>query len=193
MYKFNLTLFVALLFSFCTKAQNSPTISSVKFGDLKLLFPIDSVNKYLDNKITLTQLKGENTSVSDTVYTTYKGFTVRLVINSYLDYMSTKLTTELASIYCDDSKIKTKSGIKIGDNKYDLIKKLEGSYLTINPNPDKRKGYSIVSLYDGTSGFQLIFYFKDNVLYAIECDSQEFFGCSKFIDNPVIFNQMDNC
>jgi hypothetical protein len=175
MDKPSIILILAFLFSFNIQGQ---TISSVKFGDIKLKAPVDSINKYVDNQVAvhIPKYLGNDVYdyVYDTVFTTYKNFTVKLIINSYYDYQTKKIKTELTNIFTDDIKIKTKSGIKIGDNKYDVIKKLEGSYLIINPDEKKRKEYSTVVLQDSGNGCQLSFYFKNNLLYATECSLMEY-------------------
>lgn len=170
MNKLSLTVFIALLISFNTKAQ-TPIISSIKLGNLKLGSSIDTVNKYLDNKITLKELPSADMYISDTIYTSYRGADVRLIFNCYLNEAK-KIITELVSVYSESKVVTTKSGIKFGDNKYDIIRKLEGSYLYVYPDEKKRKEYSTITLIDQTTYARLVFYFKDNMLYAIECTNE---------------------
>ncbi len=172
MNKLSLILFLALLISFSAKAQ-TPIISSVKLGNLKLGAPVDTINQYLDNKITLKPFKStdEYYYLSDTIHTTYRNAPVRLIFNCFLNETK-KLTTELIGIYSESKLVTTKSGIKLGDNKYDIIRKLEGSYLYVYPDEKKRKGFSTVTLIDQTTYTMLVFYFKYNVLYAIECTNE---------------------
>ena len=89
------------------------------------------------------------------------------------------LEPAIYSIYTESPLFYTPRGIKIGMNKFDIIKQLDGSYLDVMPDwryaekGDKR--YSIVQLYDNDNGSMLSMYFFENNLYAIRCSIYE--GC----------------
>jgi hypothetical protein len=107
----------------------------------------------------------------------YKNIFVRLIFQNYYNLELKKQVINLTRIYTEDSKILTKSGIRIGDNKFDIVRKLDGSILSLSPDLEKGKPYSKLVLQDLTSSTMLAFYFKDNVLFAIGLDIEEEGGC----------------
>ena len=143
--------------------------TTLRFGQIELGMNIDSVNKYLDNPIELKKLKYFDDFRMDTFYVTYKNQPIRLIYTDYCDIETRKRIVTLNAIYCDDNQTRTKSGIKIGDDKFDIIKRLEASYLILNPTCDKGKEFSTVTLVDKL-GRSMIFYFKLNMLIAIEIE-----------------------
>jgi hypothetical protein len=161
------------LFIVATSLGQNVYISSIKLGELRINVPLDSVNKFLETKIKLKPLKNENDFKFDTINTTYKNVLVRLVFQNYYNPETKKQVINLTQIYTNDRKILTKSGIKIGDNKFDIVKKLDGSYLNLSPDLDKGKPYSILVLSDINSSTLMTFYFMDNLLYAISVDIEE--------------------
>jgi len=149
-----------------------PTISTVRLGDLKPGLELDSINKFLDVKIKVKPLKKIDETSADSANIVYKGLKVMLVLYKYID--GKKMTAYLTNIYSEDANLTTKSGIKMGDNKFDLIKKLDGSTLNVSLNYLKADPkYSMVTLYDNQSGSSLTFYFLNNLLYAFETGSSE--------------------
>ena len=166
-----------LLFIVCIKIQAQiQTVSSTRFDEIKLNIPIDSVNRILNSNIHLKG--GSNDFRYDTIWANYKTDSIQLVFSRYLNSKG-QIETNLVSMFCKSKNLKTRSGIKPGDNKFDLIKKLDGSTLRIAPDwhlPDdypERKLYSIVVLYDYTNNSLLNFYFYNNNLYGFECASME--------------------
>jgi hypothetical protein len=170
---------LGLIFSFflTTSFGQNVFISSVKLGEIKINAPIDSINKFLETKIKLSPFKKENEVKKDTIKTTYKNISVRLIFQNYYDFENGKQLFTLLNLYSEDSKIITKSGIKIGDNKFDIVKKLDGSILSISPDLERGKLYSTLVLFDSTADTMMTFYFKDNLLYAIGLEPQDEFGC----------------
>ena len=89
------------------------------------------------------------------------------------------LEPAIYSIYTESPRFFTPGGIRVGMNKFDIIKQLDGSFLDVMPDwrftekGDKR--YSIVQLYDNDNGSMLSMYFFENKLYAIRCSIYE--GC----------------
>lgn len=151
-------------------------VSSTRFDELRLNIPVDSVNRIVKSNIRLKG--GSNDFRYDTVWVNYKTDSVQLVFSRYLNSKN-QVETNLVSMFCRSSTLKTRSGIKPGDNKFDLVKKLDGSTLRIAPdwhfsedNPE-RKFYSIIVLYDYTNNSLLNFYFYNNSLYGFECSSME--------------------
>lgn len=165
------------VFIVATSFGQNVYISSIKLGEIRINVPLDSVNKFLETKIKLKPFKVENDLKFDTVNTIYKGIPVRLVFQNYFNQDTKKQVINLTQIYTEDSKIITKSGIKIGDNKFDIVKKLDGSYLNLCPDLGMGKPYTLLILSDLNSSTLMTFHFKDNLLYAIEIGVQEEVGC----------------
>lgn len=132
--------------------------------------PVDSVGKVLGKKLQVKESKDEFSL--DTMWVQYKGDSVRLVFNRFINEKK-RVVTGLQNIYTAAKKLQTKSGIRPGDDKFDIIKKLDGSTLRVSPDwyfensPDK-KLYSTVVLYDYTNDSLLLFHFYNNSLYAFE-------------------------
>lgn len=163
---------LVLLISCCAICNAQlQTISSVRLDELKLKMPVDSVNKVLGASLQVKASKYEFST--DTIWVTYKGDSVRLVFNRYINEKK-QVETSLQNIYASSKTLKTKSGIKPGGNKFDIIKKLDGNTLRIAPDwffenaPDK-KLHSTVVLYDYDNYSIVIFHFYNNLLYAFEC------------------------
>ncbi len=115
------------------KLDAQVTVTTAKFGNLKVGASLDSTNRQLDQKIKLPALQEGQEFSYDTIYTTYRSASIRLVFYQYIHYETKKLITELSSIYSESSNVITRSGIKTGDNKFDVVKKLDGMFLTIKP------------------------------------------------------------
>jgi hypothetical protein len=149
----------------------TPVFTSLRLGDLKLNTPLDSVNKILKSKIKFTYKK-DGYYQSDSANVIYNGLPIKLFFTNYFDESAKKQRIYLTSIYCDHNLLQTKSGIKLGDNKFEIIKKLDGNELRISRDyrdeiKEKNKALSIVTLADYNNNSELIFYFKDHLLYAI--------------------------
>lgn len=169
-----ITILLFLLFfllGFYFSQAQVQTMSSMRFDELRLTMPLDSVNKILGTQLQVKASKWEFST--DTIWTNYKGDSVRLVFDRFTNEKK-QLVCNLQNIYSTGKAIHTKSGIQYGDNKFDLIKKLDGGTLKISPDwffeqhPDK-KSYSSVVLYDYTNYSIIIFHFYNNLLYAFEC------------------------
>lgn len=150
-------------------------VSSTRFDELRLNIPVDTVNKILGSSIRLENSKDFN---YDTVRLIYKTDSLTLVFSKFLN-LKNKMETSLVSMFCKGKNLKTRSGLKPGDNKFDIIKKLDGSTMRIAPdwhlaeNFPERKLYSIIALYDYDNNSVLNFYFFNNTLYGFECASME--------------------
>lgn len=159
------------LLGFMLSYAQLQTLSSMRLDDLRLTMPIDSVNRILNANLKVKESKWEFST--DTIWTTYKQDSVRLVFNRFINEKK-QVVSELQNIYSAATTIKTKSGIRYGDNKFDIIKKLDGSTLKVSPDwfyeqlPEKKR-YSAVVLYDYSNFSIIIFHFYDNALYAFEC------------------------
>ncbi len=83
------------------------------------------------------------------------------------------------SMYTEDARARTPSGIGMGSDKFDVVKKLDGYYLEVMPDWRKEEGkdkrYSIIHLMDSNNGTMLTMYFFNNKLYAFMVSMYE--GC----------------
>jgi hypothetical protein len=169
-------LTLQLFYLLATQAQLI-SISSTRLDELRLKMPLDTVNKILGTHITINNNTGQYNN--DTIWVQYKNNAVRLVFDRYTDG-KTPISNTLTGIYTTANSVKTGSGIKTGDDKFDVIKKLDGRILKISPDwhydydNQLKKMYSAIVLYDYEHSSELIFYFYNNKLYAFECNT--FYG-----------------
>lgn len=170
-----ITFIVFLFVSINTYAQ-ALIASSVKIGDLKIFAPLDSINKYIEPPIVIKPFISKNSWEHDTVICNYKNTKLRLVFFNNFSYLyDTKHAISLIGFYSEDKNVKTRTGITLGDDKFDIIKKLDGSILSSHLVKGKDKTYSVLELFDGKYDTYLIFHFKNNTLYAIECNTEKLF------------------
>lgn len=167
-------IFIFLLFfllGFMLSYAQVQSMSSMRFDELRLTMPLDTVNKVLGTTLQVKESQWQFST--DTIWTVYKGDSVRLVFERIATEKN-KVECTLQNIYSTGKSIQTKSGVRFGDNKFDLIQKLDGNTLKISPDwnfdqhPNK-KLYSSVVLYDYTNYSIIIFHFYNNGLYGFEC------------------------
>lgn len=160
-------------------AAQQPVISSMGVGELRILQTQQQVEKLLGKKLSIRSKQANERGI-DTVWTEYLGMRLQLVFSYYTMMDDDLPSPKLYSIYTDAAGAKTRSGIAPGDDKFDIIKKLDGRRLTIGPDwqkealPDKQR-YSVVRLSDYDNSTFLNFYFVDNKLVAFEVGVEE--GC----------------
>lgn len=155
------------------------TISSLGVGELRILKTHRQVEQVLGKQLPVRSKQAADNGM-DTVWADYQGLRLRLVF-SYYTLMDDDLPSpKLYSLYTEASGAKTRSGIAPGDDKFDIIRKLDGRRLTVGPDwrkedmPDKQR-YSAVRLSDYDNSTYLCFYFIDNKLVAFEVGVEE--GC----------------
>lgn len=166
MKKLLLLTFAIASFAVTTQAQQ-PNIGPTGLGNLQLGFSVDSVNKYLGTKVKLI-LPPKDDYRWDTVEVSYKGVKAKLLFYQYFNDDDKKYISELFSIYTEHPGVSTEGGIRAGRDKFEVIKQLDGNLLTVRPEPEFGDNVSTVVLRDYESGNDLVLYFRDNVLYAIE-------------------------
>ncbi len=160
-------------------SQTTIPVSSTGIADIKVMMTQAAVEKLIGQPIQFKKPASENQYL-DTAEVTYKG--VNLIIEFSDDYISESgaRTHKVHGIAASHPNLQTRSGITLGSNKFDVIKKLDGMYLSIQPDwrydekPDKAK-YSIVRLSDGENGTELHMYFEDNILTGFYVS--QFEGC----------------
>ncbi len=131
------------------------------------------MKKHNDEKIKAQTQTFKPTSYEtyamDTVFVNYKGMklTIEFVISG--DDENHKPQKVVYGLRASHPGLQTRSGFTQGSDKFDIVKKLDGMTLTLQPDyrmdnkPDKAK-YSMLLLTDGENGTQLLMYFEDNKL-----------------------------
>jgi hypothetical protein len=144
-------------------------------SDIRLSSSLDSANLFLDKRITVARPKNKDTYKLDTVVTVYKQCKLRIAVATYFDEEDKKWKQTIENLYSADSTIQTISGIKIGDDKFDIIKRIERNRLVLIPESELSESFTEIILDDGY-GKSMIFHFKHNKLFALEIEYGEF-GC----------------
>lgn len=160
-------------------AQNIIPVSSTGIGDIKINMTLPQVEKASGQAITLKPASGESYEM-DTALVSYKGIPVTLIFYSVGGEETNKPQKKVYSVGASHPTLQTRSGFTLGSDKFDIVKKLDGMYLNLQPDwrmeaqPDKAK-YSVLMLTDGENGTQLIMYFENNKLTGFQITIDE--GC----------------
>ncbi len=160
-------------------AQTPVTVSSTGIGEIKINMTLQQVEKVTGQSISLSQHPGKDYAM-DTVEIAYKGIPVTIIFYTLSDGDDNKLQKKVYDVSASHPNLQTRSGFTLGTDKFDIVKKLDGMYLTLQPDwrmqekPDKAK-YSILMLTDGENGTMLIMYFEQNKLTGFEVSIDE--GC----------------
>jgi hypothetical protein len=163
-------LFICLIITAgILKAQN--IVSSTQLNGARINMSLAEFNKLTNQNLT-TKVSAD--VYFDTVQTEIKGIPVSIVFfDRYID--ENKRDVAIYSMRTSHITIKTKSGIGIGSNKFDVLKKLDGFSMHLYPDWQKdeklKKRFSVLSLDDGDNGTLLIMYFDNNKLYSFEVSS----------------------
>ena len=156
-----------------------PPIASTGFGEIKINMPLTALNKLLAKPIKANQAQLDS-NYYDTVNVVYKNTTLQVYLyKTYVDD-NNKNTVAVYGLRTTSADVKTRSGIGLGADKFDVIRKLDGFSLNLYPDwhyadtPEKKR-YSLVQLNDGENGTILTMYFDNNKLYEFEV--RIFEGC----------------
>jgi hypothetical protein len=107
--------------------------------------------------------------------TTINGATIQIEVIETYDETSQAYKARVFSLHTSDPRAATPSGVRMGTNKFEAIKMLDGKYLEVRPDYRKQESnlpeatkrrYSVVVLTDGENGTMLTMYFLDQKLYA---------------------------
>ncbi len=134
--KQKLSLLLLTSFAFCsiTTAQDV-LASTIKIGSFYLGMKHTEIEKMSTKKFTTTELKTLSDDYEKTTDVMVNG--VKYTFDFYPTYTTdAKLdgTYTVSKIICGDSKVKTKSGITIGMNKFEVLKKLNGMSISFEFN-----------------------------------------------------------
>jgi hypothetical protein len=153
-------------------------VSSTGIGELKLDMSLKKLNALLDLPVTARRANAKDQGI-DTVDMVYKGY--KLVGELYWRYIDeNRGETTLYSLRCANTNLATKSGIRQGSDKFEVVKMLDGYNLSLYPDwhyelPAEKKRFSVLTLQDGDAGTMLLMLFDNNKLYAFEVRILE--GC----------------
>lgn len=172
-----ITLLV-LLFSLVASSQ---TVSMMGISDIKVGMKQADLEKVAGIKVKLKHLaKKENDTYRDTVNFTYKDVAYMVTVErSYSEENKSEIA--VAEVRSSGTKIKTKSGVGIGDDKYKIISIYEGYTIHIMPEFEddtytkRSKTRSTIWLYGDESNNVIIFYLENNKVTAISVTYNE--GC----------------
>jgi hypothetical protein len=159
--------------------QNIMPVSSTGIGDIKINMTLKQVEKVIGQAITLKPASNESYDM-DTAQVSYKGVQVTLILYTVGGDETNKPQKKVYSVGASHPNLQTRSGFTLGSDKFDIVKKLDGMYLNLQPDwrmetqPDKAK-YSVLMLTDGENGTQLIMYFENNKLTGFQITIDE--GC----------------
>ena len=159
--------------------QNIIPVSSTGIGDIKINMTLQQVEKAAGQAINLKTASAENYEM-DTALVSYKGVHVTLILYTVGGDETNKPQKKVYSVGASHPNLQTRSGFTQGSDKFDIVKKLDGMYLNLQPDwrmetePDKAK-YSVLMLTDGENGTQLIMYFENNKLTGFQITIDE--GC----------------
>jgi hypothetical protein len=160
-------------------AQVTIPVSSTGIGDIKINMTLQQVEKATGQVITLKTASIESYEM-DTALVKYKGVPVTIIWYTVGGDETEKPQKKVYSVGASHPGLQTRSGFTLGSDKFDIVKKLDGMYLNLQPDwrmdsqPDKAK-YSVLMLTDGENGTQLIMYFENNKLSGFQITIHE--GC----------------
>ena len=159
--------------TFVANSQNI-SISTKGLDESKLGYSIKNINRYVDKKVEQKKCLDSLMDNSYIDFNSLKGIKIRLRIDNYINGITKEQVSKLIEIYTEDKRIKTSFGINIGDEKFNILKKLDGYNLRIIPNCNESKNKSQIILYDEKNLTDLVFYLRNNILFAFECRGQRF-------------------
>jgi len=172
--------FIIILFTMIS-AKGQPTIpvSSTGIGDIKVNMTLAQVEKTTGQAISLKTTSNESYEM-DTVLVSNKGIQLTIVLFNAGEDDNNKPQRKVYSVGSSHPNLQTRSGITLGSDKFDIVKKLDGMYLTLQQDwrmegkPGKEK-YTVLMLTDGENGTLLIMYFESNKLTGFQVTLDE--GC----------------
>jgi hypothetical protein len=132
--KFLLLAFTTIAFSFTSTAQDI-VASTIKIGQFYLGMKHTEIEKISTKKFTTTELKTLSDDYEKTTDVMVNG--VKYTLDFYPTYSNEgKLdgTYTLSRVVCADSKVKTKSGITVGMDKFEVLKKLNSMNISFEFN-----------------------------------------------------------
>lgn len=160
-------------------AQSTIPVSSTGIGDIKINMTLADVEKIIGNTIDIP-LHTEESYAFDSVQVNYKGIVLDLAFYTAGDDENGKPKKMVYGLSASHQSLQTRSGFTLGSDKFDIVKKLDGMYLHLQPDwrmeekSDKAK-YSVLILTDGENGTQLMMYFENNKLTGFHLTIHE--GC----------------
>jgi hypothetical protein len=124
--------------------QNIIPVSSTGIGDIKVNMTLAQVEKTIGQAIALP-VSHEESYAFDSVQVNYKGIMIDLAFYSAGNDETGKPKKMVYGIGASHQILQTRSGFTLGSDKFDIVKKLDGMYLNLQPDwrmaekPGKRK------------------------------------------------------
>lgn len=164
-------LLVFLMLTGAAWSQNNYTVSMGGIAGIKPGMTRPELEKALGVKLKLKRLLKPDNYEWDTVQVKFNDMNLELVLMpNYYD--ETKKEILLRQVKCRDARIKTKSGVTIGDDKVKIVQTYPNMRILIVPGyEDKTRGD--VFLYDDESGRQIIFHLRNGIIESISVAVQD--------------------
>lgn len=160
-----LSICLVIFLSLQVNAQTA-LVTMNGIGDIKLGMKKTQVEKLVNQTFNLAHLSSKNSDAyQDTVHINYNGLDANVIFQK--EYSENdKYDIAVWEIKSNNSQLKTKSGIGIGDDKFKIISTYEGYVIWIMPEYEsnysvKSKTKSSVWLH-GDNGNVIIFYLDKN-------------------------------
>ena len=184
--KFKFSILIVLFFGFTNSLFSQElTASTLKLGPFSLDMKNTDVDKICGKKITVIELKKASEDYEKALVVTVNGVKYSLDFYKNTDGDGKEDGTfTLTKIKCSDSKMKTKSGIAIGMEKFAVLKKLDEMnvgfefYKNLNYDNDGKptnKFYEYIKIYDTKAGKTLTLNLEDGKVKSFELYYDE--GC----------------
>lgn len=146
-------------------------------GPVKTGISQDELEKLLNKKIPLTNPRDTiSGSWQDSAFIKYKEADLRLTFVRNYD-VADSFYMRITEVQTSSPLCKTKSGIGIGSNKQQIIGAFEDHMLFMEPDFDdttyttRSKTLYSIKAREAREGREIVFYLKDNKVYAIKVDS----------------------
>jgi hypothetical protein len=184
MKKIFVTTVANLLFCVALFSQDV-LVTTSKLGPFALGQKLAEVEKIIVKKIDKKLIEKSFTEIRSTIKVTVDSIEYELAFSKEYDKngMDTKGYI-VQSIFCKNQRVKTKSGMALGWNKFDVLKRLESlntdfEYRKLKKYTDDGKTqtgyYESICIFDGSSNKVLYFTIENNVVTEFQISYDE--GC----------------
>ncbi|NOT49993.1 MAG: hypothetical protein HOP10_01790 [Chitinophagaceae bacterium] len=165
-----------------TDKKNESTdylVSLEGIGPVKTEMSQDELEKLLNKKIPLTNPRDTiSGSWMDSAFIKYKEADLRLTfVRTYAYSATDSFTMRMTDMQTSSPLCKTKDGIGIGANKQQIVDAFEDHILIMEPGyadttyTTRSKTHYTIKVREDWEGRELVFYLKDNKVYAIRVGS----------------------
>jgi hypothetical protein len=184
MKKLLITTLTNLLFCIAAFSQDV-LVTTSKIGPFALGQKLAEVEKIAAKKIDKKLIEKSFTEIRSTIKLTVDSIEYELAFSKEYDNKGNDTKNYIVqSIFCKNQRVKTKSGMALGWNKFDVLKRLESlntdfEYRKMKKYSDDGKTqtgyYESICIFDGVSGKVLYFTIENNVITEFQISYDE--GC----------------